>query len=98
MIEFEWRKLIRGITIFIITFFIMGCSDNSVSQKQPNILVIIVDDLAYTDLGVFGGEIGTPNLDKLGGLIRMKGELLGLYERKKNIEEIISKEYTPSDI
>ena len=33
----------------------MGCSDNSVSQKQPNILVIIVDDLAYTDLGVFGG-------------------------------------------
>ena len=65
MIEFEWRKLIRGITIFIITFFIMGCSDNSVSQKQPNILVIIVDDLAYTDLGVFGGEIGTPNLDKL---------------------------------
>ena len=65
MIEFEWRKLIRGITIFIITFFIMGCSDNSVSQKQPNIIVIIVDDLAYTDLGVFGGEIGTPNLDKL---------------------------------
>ena len=43
-------------------------------------------------------KINTPNLDKLGGLIRMKGELLGLYERKKNIEEIISKEYTPSDI
>ncbi len=32
---------------------------------QPNILVIVVDDLAYTDLGIYGGEISTPNIDAL---------------------------------
>ena len=34
-------------------------------QKQPNILFIVADDLGYTDLGVYGSEIETPNLDKL---------------------------------
>jgi len=33
--------------------------------KRPNILLIVADDLGYTDLGSFGGEIATPNLDRL---------------------------------
>ena len=32
---------------------------------RPNFLLIVADDLGYADLGVFGGEIGTPNLDAL---------------------------------
>jgi len=32
---------------------------------QPNILLIVADDLGYSDLGCFGGEIKTPNLDAL---------------------------------
>ncbi|TWV13229.1 arylsulfatase [Bacteroidaceae bacterium HV4-6-C5C] len=35
------------------------------SDKRPNILVILADDLGYSDLGCYGGEIHTPNLDKL---------------------------------
>ncbi|MEM9481393.1 MAG: sulfatase-like hydrolase/transferase, partial [Verrucomicrobiota bacterium] len=35
------------------------------SSKRPNVLVILVDDLGYSDLGCFGGEIETPNLDRL---------------------------------
>jgi arylsulfatase A-like enzyme len=34
-------------------------------QKKPNILLIIADDMGYSDLGCFGGEIKTPNLDAL---------------------------------
>jgi arylsulfatase len=34
-------------------------------EKRPNLLVIVADDLGYSDLGAFGGEIRTPNLDKL---------------------------------
>ncbi len=33
--------------------------------RQPNVLVIVADDLAFSDLGAFGGEIDTPNLDAL---------------------------------
>ena len=33
--------------------------------RRPNILLIVADDIGYTDLGVYGGEIETPNLDAL---------------------------------
>ncbi|MCG2840267.1 arylsulfatase [Sandaracinobacter sp. RS1-74] len=34
-------------------------------KARPDFLVIIADDLGYTDIGAFGGEIPTPNLDRL---------------------------------
>tara|TARA_Y100001934_G_scaffold283444_1_gene403309 strand:- start:3176 stop:3364 length:189 start_codon:yes stop_codon:yes gene_type:complete len=33
--------------------------------SRPNILLIVADDLGYTDLGAFGSEIATPHLDAL---------------------------------
>lgn len=33
--------------------------------KAPNFLVIVADDLGYSDLGCYGSEINTPHLDKL---------------------------------
>jgi arylsulfatase A-like enzyme len=33
--------------------------------KRPNFLVIVADDLGFSDIGAFGGEIATPNLDRL---------------------------------
>jgi len=33
--------------------------------KRPNFLVIVADDLGFSDIGAFGGEITTPNLDRL---------------------------------
>ena len=35
------------------------------SQPRPNIIVIMADDVGYSDIGCYGGEIQTPNLDAL---------------------------------
>ena len=33
--------------------------------NSPNVLVMLVDDLGFSDLGCFGSEINTPNIDEL---------------------------------
>ena len=40
-------------------------SSTETAGKRPNILVIMGDDFGYSDIGAFGGEILTPNLDTL---------------------------------
>ena len=35
------------------------------AAQRPNIILLFADDLGYSDLGCFGGEIETPNLDRL---------------------------------
>lgn len=65
-----YRKT-RGIVIGLsLVTFLAGCTQQPETAEepaalQPNILLIVADDLGYTDLGAFGGEIDTPNLDKL---------------------------------
>ena len=40
-----------------------GASANT--QSRPNIVVLVADDWGFSDVGAFGGEIATPNLDEL---------------------------------
>ncbi len=37
----------------------------SSAAERPNVVLIMVDDMGYSDLGCYGGEIQTPNLDRL---------------------------------
>jgi len=37
-------------------------------DQRPNIILIVADDMGYADMGAFGGEIETPNLDELASL------------------------------
>jgi arylsulfatase len=42
-----------------------SADDRGISSSRPNVLLIVADDLGYTDLGAFGSEIETPTLDRL---------------------------------
>ena len=49
--------------IFYIS--LLGLSLWAEKADRPNIIVILTDDMGFSDLGCFGGEIDSPNLDKL---------------------------------
>lgn len=57
-----------AVVVLITAFLCVQCTTKEV--KPPNVLLILVDDLGFSDLGCYGGEIKTPHLDKLasGGL------------------------------
>ncbi len=44
---------------------LLGIVQIGFGNSRPNILLIVVDDLGFMDLGAFGGEVRTPNLDAL---------------------------------
>ncbi|HZI30809.1 MAG TPA: sulfatase-like hydrolase/transferase, partial [Candidatus Binatia bacterium] len=61
----------------LLSLFLIGSvlthkatAEGEPAGAQPNIVLILADDMGYSDIGCFGGEIPTPNIDKLaaGGL------------------------------
>ncbi|MDF1754549.1 MAG: sulfatase-like hydrolase/transferase [Verrucomicrobiales bacterium] len=51
----------KPLVAFLLTLF----SLTALSAERPNIILIMVDDMGFSDLGYQGGEIDTPNLDAL---------------------------------
>lgn len=49
----------------ILSLFAVLSSTSICAQQKPNIIVILADDMGFSDIGCFGGEIPTPNIDKL---------------------------------
>lgn len=54
------------------TMILLGCSGPNLrnnsqpdKKKRPNIIIIFADDMGYSDIGCFGGEIETPNINRL---------------------------------
>lgn len=54
---------------YLLFIFIIGCgtpkNNDKVAGSRPNVVFILADDLGYSDIGAYGSEIETPNLDRL---------------------------------
>src|SRR5262245_10569537 len=65
------RCALRSSLCFLLFVVVFACPFVRVgvcaAAPQPNIVVIMSDDMGFSDLGCYGGEIQTPTLDRLAG-------------------------------
>ncbi|WP_027137449.1 arylsulfatase [Gaetbulibacter saemankumensis] len=67
-------KLVKNGFLLLVTMVLVSCKANKTNaqkaEERPNIILIMSDDMGYSDLAPYGGEINTPNLTALadGGL------------------------------
>ena len=54
-----FKRIIYGFAVLLF------CTTPGIAGERPNILIVLADDLGFSDLGCYGGEIETPVIDSL---------------------------------
>jgi arylsulfatase A-like enzyme len=57
------KRTVYGLCFLCLAWGLASCS--APSGDRPNILLVMVDDLGFSDFGCYGSEISTPNIDEL---------------------------------
>jgi arylsulfatase A-like enzyme len=59
---------ITGSIYFLVYLLFVGCgllNEKTIVSKKTNVVLILADDMGWSDLGCFGSEVKTPNLNKM---------------------------------
>jgi arylsulfatase A-like enzyme len=97
----------------ITALLLAGISLGAVAQKagkKPNIIIILADDMGYSDIGCFGSDIQTPNINALakGGLVMTQfynasrccpsraSLLTGLYQHQAGVGDMVNTRKEPA--
>ena len=60
------KSLLISCTLLLVLQVAYGQTSNPQKEaRRPNIVIILADDMGYSDMGMFGSEIKTPNMDGL---------------------------------
>jgi arylsulfatase A-like enzyme len=60
------NRLLIACVMLLAPLTALHAADPPKSQaRRPNILIILADDMGFSDAGCYGGEIATPNIDAL---------------------------------
>ncbi len=60
------KKLFQLMVFSLMWFTFQSCQKENEEQLKPNIIIIYADDLGYGDLTSYGGDIPSPNIDRIG--------------------------------
>src|SRR6056297_2545360 len=71
--RYAFDRVITTISVLWVLLLIMSSSEvmatpgseNTKPGKQPNIIIIMTDDMGYSDPSSYGGELHTPSIDQL---------------------------------
>lgn len=58
-------QLVASIVVLLASISSATAADSNAKAKRPNVLIVLFDDMGYSDLGCYGSEIQTPNIDTL---------------------------------
>jgi arylsulfatase A-like enzyme len=55
----------RILFFLILLSSLSNCNETPLPKSPPNVILILVDDMGFSDLGAYGSEVSTPNIDRL---------------------------------
>ena len=64
-LERPLHSVARFTVVAISAFLAITSNLDAQEPARPNIVIILVDDMGFSDVGCYGGEIETPHIDKL---------------------------------
>lgn len=61
------RAATCGLLITLAALLLAAAESAADEPRRPNVVLIMADDMGFSDVGCYGGEIQTPNIDRLAG-------------------------------